>query len=216
MHSIVSDGALHPASIVKLSRSRRINVISITDHDTFLGSIIASKYVSKPQILIYGAEVRTYIGDVLVLCPSVIKISKDLWELVDLCRDSNCLVVPAHPFDVLRLGIGRYVGLDIWDAIEVFNASSDPVSNTIAYLMVHRLGKPLIANSDAHVAELIGASHSLVYVDNPTVDDVLEMIRRSKVVPVMRYNLSGHIPKLAWSLRRRIHGYHYLKVRLNQ
>ncbi len=208
IHSIVSDGSLHPADIVNVSKSRSVKVISITDHNTFLGSIVASKYMDKTQLLIYGAEFMTYVGEVLLLCPNKIEgvnTLRDLNTLIDLGRSNNCLVVPPHPYDILRLGIGNLVKLDVWDAVEVFNASSDPISNLITYLAVMKSNKPLLANSDAHVAELIGASYSIVDVDDFTVDDVLESIRGFRVQPVMKYSITGSISRLSWGLKKFIH-----------
>lgn len=211
IHSIVSDGALHPADIIKVSKLKSIKVISITDHNTFLGSVIASKYVDRTQLLIYGAEFTTYLGEVLLLCPNKIdgaNASCDLNALIELGRSNNCLVVPPHPYDILRLGVGSLIKLDVWDAVEVFNASSDPISNIVTYLASMKLCKPLLANSDAHVAELIGSSYSIVYVDDFTVDDVLESIRRSRVQPVMKYSITGSISRLSWSLKKFIHHRH--------
>jgi predicted metal-dependent phosphoesterase TrpH len=207
IHSIVSDGALHPSEIVKISKLKSINVISVTDHNTFLGSVIASRYVDKrSQILIYGAEVKTYLGEVLLLCPQAIRISYDLSTLVDSCRENNCLLVPSHPYDILRLGIKWGVNLKVWDAVEIFNSSSDPISNIITYILARGLNIPLLANSDAHVGELIGSAFNIIYADGFTVDDVLESIRVGNVTPVMRYSLLGSIYRFSWSLKRTVHG----------
>jgi len=207
IHSIVSDGALHPSEIVKISRLKSINVISITDHNTFLGSVVASKYVDKKsQVLIYGAEVKTYLGEVLLLCPHTIKISYDLSTLVDICKENNCLLVPSHPYDILRLGIRWGINLKIWDAIEIFNSSSDPISNTITYILARDLNIPLLANSDAHVGELIGSAFNIIYTHGFTVDDILECVRVGNTIPVMRYSLLGSIHRFSWSLKRIVYG----------
>ncbi|MEM4499035.1 MAG: PHP-associated domain-containing protein [Sulfolobales archaeon] len=213
IHSIVSDGSLHPSEVVKISRNRSISIISITDHNTFLGSVIASRYVDRRyQLLIYGAEVRTYLGDVLVLCPQPIAITSNLSEIVDLCNDNNCLLIPAHPYDVLRLGIRGNISTDLWDAIEVFNSSSDLISNLITYILTRNTDIPLLSNSDAHVGELIGSSYNIISIDHYSVDDVLESIRKGRVVPIMKYSLRGSISRVSWGLKRYLNGYKFIDI----
>ncbi len=218
IHSVVSDGSLHPSDIVRISRRKSLQIISVTDHNTFLGSLIASKYVDKKnQILLYGAEVRTHLGDVLLLCPHPIAIVNNLPQILDLCRDNNCLLVPAHPYDVLRLGVGSGVTLKLWDAVEVFNASSDLISNIITYVLTRNAEVPQLSNSDAHVGELIGASYNIIYADSFDVDTVLDSIRKGEVVPVMKYSIVGSISRVVWSLKKYVNGYKLDNiVRLNE
>ncbi|MEM2158283.1 MAG: PHP-associated domain-containing protein [Sulfolobales archaeon] len=209
IHSLVSDGSLHPSDIVKISKARSIQVFSITDHNTFLGSLIADRFVDKKtQILVYGAEVRTYLGDMLMLCPKPITTIKyELPDLIDICKDNNCLLIPSHPYDILRLGIRGNIKMGLWDAIEVFNGSSDLISNLMTYIMARNTNIPLLSNSDAHVGELIGCSYNIINVDNFDVDDVLESIRKGKVKPIMKYSVRGNISRACWGLKRYIHGY---------
>jgi len=203
IHSVVSDGVLHPLDVVRVSRRRGLSVISITDHNTFAGSVIASRYWGRElPLIIYGAEVKSVIGDILVLCPHPIKVFSDVMKLIDVSNDNNCILIPAHPYDLLRYGVGPYVRLRYWDAIEVFNSSSDPISNTVAYLITRKLGKPLLANSDAHVAEMIGSSHNVIYVSELSIENVLESIKKGFTEYVSRYSLRGYIWKISWSLKR--------------
>lgn len=213
IHSIVSDGSLHPSEIIKISKIKSINIISITDHNTFLGSVIASRYVDRRyQILLYGAEVRTYLGDILILCPQPIPLTYKLPEMVDLCNDNNCLLIPAHPYDVLRLGIRGNIFMDLWDAIEVFNSSSDFISNLITYILTRNANIPLLSNSDAHVGELIGSSYNIISIDCYNVDGVLESIRKGRVVPVMKYSLRGSVSRVSWGLKRYLNGYKFIGI----
>ncbi len=202
IHSIVSDGSLHPSDIVRISKVKSLHVFSITDHNTFLGSLIASKYVNKKdQVLLYGAEVRTCLGDILILCPQPVTITCHLYRMVDLCRDNNCILIPAHPYDILRSGIGGNMLMKLWDAIEVFNGSSDLISNIITYILAKDSGIPLVSNSDAHVGELIGTFYNVIYANGFNADAVLESIRKGKVLPVIKYSIRGSISRISWGLK---------------
>lgn len=219
IHSIVSDGSLHPSEIVKISKAKSIQVVSITDHNTFLGSVIGSKYIDRrSQIIIHGAEVRTHIGDVLVLCPQPNFISgRDLLSLIDLCRDNNCLLIPSHPYDVLRLGIRGNVSMKVWNAIEVFNGSSDLLSNMVSYILTKDIDIPHLSNSDAHVGYLIGSAYNIIDVNDFNADSVLDSIRKGRVIPIMRYSIKGNIKRVGWGLKRFVNGYKPISLdRLNK
>ncbi len=203
IHSVVSDGNSHPCDIVRYAKLRNLDVISITDHDSLLGSIRARK-CSEELLVLYGAEIRSSIGDILVICPQPLNdLVKEIGKLIDSARREGCLLIPAHPFDIFRLGIGLRVRDFRWDAIEVFNASSDPISNLVAYVHAKRSGARPVANSDAHILEHVGVAYTTFECSNFNEDEVFECIRKSNNVELhMGYGIR-YIPKrVAWSLRR--------------
>ena len=203
IHSLVSDGSMHPKDIVKLAKKKNLRAIAITDHDSFGGSIIANREKCRDVVVLYGAEIRTEYGDVIVLCTSPIKIVKELNELLNHARQNNCLLIPAHPFDIIRAGIGRLAYLKIWDGIECWNGSSDPVTNAMAWTMLRTIHRVAIANSDAHVPEMLGVPYNIVETNDLTPGDLLEALRKGHVNPVPGYMLSGLVHKWTWSLKRR-------------
>ncbi|MGC8974649.1 MAG: CehA/McbA family metallohydrolase [Thermoprotei archaeon] len=206
IHSYVSDGEASPEEIVKYSIKKGLNVISVTDHNTFLGSLLAISKVRnfKKLLVVPGAEIRTFWGDVLVLCQTPIKVSANPLTLREKASENHCLLIPAHPLDILRLGIGarsKYVSL--WDAYEVFNSSSDPLTNLVSFLYLRGVGKPLLSNSDAHTTEGIGSSRNIFEVSELSIEDVLEAIRKNYVRPVPGYTISSTVSKLRWGIRVR-------------
>jgi hypothetical protein len=204
MHSLVSDGSHHPRDLVKVAIKKGLNAISITDHDTFLGSILGKSYSKINFIVLPGSEVRTEIGDILVLCEHPVKICKNVTEMIDIAKDNNCVLIPPHPYDALRLGIGSLVRLRYWDAIECFNGASDPLSNLISYISSTHTGKPLVANSDAHIPDNIGMSFNIIEVNELTVEEILESIRRGNIVPYPRYTVTGLFRRISWPIKRTI------------
>ena len=203
IHSLVSDGSMHPKDVVKLAKKKNLVAIAITDHDSFGGSIVANRENCRDIVVLYGAEIRTEYGDVVALCPSPIKIVKKLDELLIHAHQNNCLLIPAHPFDIIRVGVGRLAYLRIWDGIECWNGSSDPITNMLAWTTLRRIHRVAIANSDAHVPEMLGMPYNIVEVNDLTHDVVLEALRKGRVGPVPGYVLSGLIRKWAWSIKRR-------------
>jgi len=204
IHSLVSDGSMHPRDIPRLARKKGFKVIAVTDHDSFKGSVMASNENDGSVLVLHGAEVRTEYGDVLVLCPHPITIHKKLSVLVTHARSNNCLLIPAHPFDVVRAGVGRLAHLKIWDGIECWNGFSDPLTNMLAWTTLRSIHSVSMANSDAHVPEMIGVPYNIVDVDDLTCDDLLEALRKGRLKPVPGYMLSGLASKWSWAIKRRV------------
>ncbi len=210
IHSTFSDGRNSPKEIILRAISRGLEAIAITDHDTFQGSIHARRVASSEGIdivIIIGAEIRTKQGDILVYCPDspLEKTPRDALELIDYSHENDCLVVPAHPFDIRRKGIGDLVYEARWDAIEVFNAMSDPISNKRAAEAARELGLPGLANSDAHVVDAVGSAFNLVEVNSLDAEKILDSIRAGKVTPVPgRPGMKAITSTLMWSIERRL------------
>ncbi|MEM0325734.1 MAG: PHP domain-containing protein [Desulfurococcaceae archaeon] len=210
IHTTCSDGRAGSPEVVLQALNIGLQVVSITDHDTFLGSTIATRYAesySRGILVIPGVEVRTDKGDVLVYCEKEIDFPRKIENLIEKAHSENCIVVPAHPFDIARLGVGEAIyEYSEWDAIEVWNASSTRGSNYKAMEAAKILGKPGLANSDAHVLEEIGVAYTLIEVDDLRVESVLNAIRKGRVKPVFgKRPFSTTIKRLSWSLTRFIH-----------
>ncbi|ABU82221.1 PHP domain-containing protein [Ignicoccus hospitalis] len=189
VHTTYSDG-LDPVEVVlEAALEKGLDVIAITDHNTFKGSLAASKVIKEKGldlVLVYGNEVRaSYLGklmDVLVLCPEYPGEGwpRDALTLYDWAEKRGCLYVPAHPFDSRRYGCGELLyDLEV-HAIEVWNARAPRSLNEEALRAAELLGKPGIANSDAHEAEQVALAHSVLEAE-PTPEGVLEAILKGRV-----------------------------------
>lgn len=211
IHSTESDGKPSPREIVLEAINRGLNVISITDHDTFRGSIKAAKYARDiaggELVVIIGAEIRVAEGDILVYCSEdpLDRIPRTAAELVEEAHANNCITVAAHPYDLTRKGIGDLVKSVNVDAIEVFNARSPPNANEKALEVAKELNKPGIANSDAHILDEIGVAYTLYDVEELSPEAVIEAIRSGRIIPKPgRPTLSTIAKRVVWSLERHV------------
>ena len=210
VHSSVSDGRNSPREVIIEALRKGIQVISVTDHDSFEGSLRAARFageLGEELVVIVGSEIRTVKGDILVYCTGrpPARIPVDPLELRDRMHEEACLVVPAHPFDKRRKGIGELIYAGGWDAVEVFNAHSDPWSNRRALEAARELGVPGLANSDAHVAEAIGSAYNIIMASDVTVEDVFEALAKGNVTPVYgRPSVKAIASTVAWSIKRRL------------
>jgi len=216
-HSYVSDGAGSPELLVRVAARRGIQVLSVTDHDTFMGSVLASrasKLLNAGVTIIYGAEVLTNWGDILVYCPEPISdpIPPDFMELRDKAKAYNCLLVAPHPFQPLMPSVGRRIleSPHLFDGVEVWNGKSIPAFNIPALIYSRRLGIPTLSGSDAHTPSAIGVSPSIVFSSSVKPEDVLEAVGKGLVRPSVRApSLKALVEDIAWSIRRR--GSRYFK-----
>ncbi len=216
MHTLVSDGRPHPREVVKIAARRGLDAISVTDHDTFEGSLKAIAYARElgEEILrvVPGNEVRTTWGDVLVYCPQVppTQPPREPGELVDYSREHGCALVPAHPYDTLRSGVGdrlrffKRVSL----SLECFNAGALlPGVNRRALEAARREGLSCMAGSDAHIPEYIGVYRTRVRVADASdvVEGIVKAIARGQVEPIVApVGLGLLARRLLWGGLRRL------------
>lgn len=207
IHSTFSDGRNNPLDIIEAALERGLSIISITDHDTFAGSIHAVRYGrSRGVLVVPGIEVRTSEGDILVYCVREFDLPRRVDQLIETAHREGCLVVPAHPFDILKLGIGDLIyEYKDWDAIEVWNASSTKGANYRALEAAKLLGKPGLANSDAHIVEEVGVAYTLMEVPELKVEEVLEAIRKGFARPVYgRSPFKVKVERVLWSIQKSV------------
>lgn len=207
IHSTYSDGRNSPKEILLYAQYKGLKVIAITDHDTFQGGVVASRIareLNNEILVVVGNEVRTDRGDVLLYCYEPIDTPRNVELLIDRAHENNCLVVPAHPFDVLRLGIGEaiyeYSG---WDALEVWNASANHGANKKAVHIARELGLPGLSSSDAHIVEYIGIAYTLIDVDELSLDSLFKAIKNGRVRPHFGYPpFKVFVKRILWSIEK--------------
>jgi len=210
MHTTVSDGRPSPEEALRAAARKGLHAVAVTDHNTFRGASLAlrASRVLGGVTVVPGSEVRTEYGDVNVLCPHLPRgeAPRSLAELRDWATDNSCILVAVHPYNVFVHGIGRRVEslLHVFDAVEVWNAHGLPQFNLPAMLLARRRRVPAVSGSDAHVAEEIGVSPTLVDAEAKP-EDIVEAVARGAARPVI--GLPGPrtlIAIAAWSVARRL------------
>ncbi|HWQ18076.1 MAG TPA: PHP domain-containing protein [Sulfolobales archaeon] len=211
IHSVCSDGSMGGEEIVRRALIRGLRAIAVTDHNTFSGYWLAVRAVERigaSIVVIPGNEVKTSMGDLIVLCekPSdrvegMVRRSPE--EVIEVSREEGCISYAPHPFDIRRLGLGKKIyGLKL-DAIEIFNSLSDPLSNRKAREARERLGLPGLSDSDAHIPSFVGVAHNIIEISDLKVESILESIRKGMVEPVEKR--PGPVAYIAHVLRTWLH-----------
>ncbi|MCX8196616.1 MAG: PHP domain-containing protein [Acidilobaceae archaeon] len=211
-HTYVSDGSASPEALLKSAEKKRLDAIAVTDHRTFRGSVLTQKYaklVDSRVSVILATEAYTSWGDVLVFCPSPLPepLPRDPFELRDLAVQGNCVTAAPHPFHPFMPSVkGKlYEAPQLFDAVEVWNGRSMVMFNLLAMRAAKRLGKPGIAGSDAHVPSAVGTAPTIVYAPSARPEDVLEAMRKGKVLPTLGiYSLPNLFRDAAWSIYKKV------------
>lgn len=144
-----------PRALAARAVARKIDVLAVTDHDTWQGAVETVAEVEKlglPLRVIVGAEVATDQGDVIGLFLKEALPRCTALELCDAVHEQGGLVLLPHPYRSHRLDDELLSRVDL---IEVHNARSLPGENALAWELALDRDLPGVAGADAHrLAEL--------------------------------------------------------------
>ena len=179
------DGLSTPREVVETAISRGLDGIAVSDHNTTKGGLIAAKIakrMNKNFLVIPSIEVKSKSGDVLaigVLEELTVK-SRSLTaeEAVEKMREKGAVVITPHPYG--REGLGSLVEKLKFDALEGFNARILPRYNRRAKELAARLRLPMVASSDAHIADEIANGITALDLDELSIEAVKDAIVRGK------------------------------------
>ena len=184
IHTMYSyDSLIDPRSLVKFALMKGLSIIAVTDHNTLKGAYLTlrvNREFNNELFIIPGIEVRTEVGDVLLLFILEEPPRRlNLYELFDFARDVDAIVVLPHPFR-------RHYNLNLkmifrFDAIEVLNGRCSRRANLSARRLAEMLCKPKTAGSDAHTLFEVGRA-GVIFPDISDVEDVRRYILNDKLV----------------------------------
>jgi len=172
------DSLVKVRDLIQTARSRGVDRLAITDHNTIRGAMAAKTI--DPELIIIGEEILTTRGELLAFFIQE-EIPKGLTpsEAIERLRKQNAFISVSHPFDHMRHGwaladlqeITPYI-----DAIEIFNARSlSPSINQAAkdYAKENKLLGTV--GSDAHLLMEVGKATQLLpfFSDSETLKTAL-------------------------------------------
>ena len=171
--------------IFKVAKSRNIDIIAISDHNTVDGSKEARRLTKKDDLLVIPSiEISSIEGHILGFgCEE--KIDRDLpaAETIDLIHDQSALAIIPHPYCFYRHGLlckADYKDLKI-DAIETKNARfMVGYCNNKAKNLSKNENLPSLGASYAHYFKFVGDCYSKIDCEKD-IDSVLKSIKKGKV-----------------------------------
>lgn len=185
------DSAASLDDIVKRARAIGLGGVCITDHESQEIKDRAEEYSKETGFLIIvGAEVLTFEGDILVFGLNRLPNRKVYaQELIDEVQKVKGAAISAHPFRHNNRGMGYGIrNIKGLSGIEAFNGSTRPHDNFNAYELSIELDIPIFGASDAHRVEEIGkyATRFDGYIRDEI--DFIEAIREGKTSAMIYKN----------------------------
>jgi len=145
---------MEPVDIVRRCKKMGYDTISITDHDSIDGSLVAKEFARDYGLnVIIGAEYSTNAGDIIGLNLTENITCSDYYEVIDQIHNQGGICVLPHPFRGHKevTSIVKMV-----DLVEIWNARSTVEQNLRAEELSKEHSKAVIAGSDAHVITELG------------------------------------------------------------
>ncbi len=187
VHSARSvDGTVPVAAIAAAADAAGLAGFALTDHNTVAGhDELRSAVARYPNLrLLPGVEVSTAVGHVLALGVSEAPTpGRPLAETIEWISAHGGEPVLAHPLRWSH-GVGRAAARSARvRAIEVLNGHNSGTANRGARAIARDRGVAGTGGSDAHVLSHLGRTYTEFPRDAVSVEELLEAIRRGRVVP---------------------------------
>ncbi len=156
---------------------------AVTDHDSIEG---VSEALNRKNGLtvIPGLEVSAKGAHVLGLGISeIVSDNQGILKTVDDIHEKGGLAVLAHPYGLPKSWVNIHKVKDAgFDAIETSNSSQIPykIIHNLNNRLAEKLQLPKTGGSDSHVIGTIGRSYTVIDTDTPTVNDILDSIKKGR------------------------------------
>jgi|GEM_PF-168866 len=185
------DSDISAWDVIEQARTKGLDVVGVTDHNTTMGALETRKLAAKEHpglIVLIGQEVRTKSGEIIVFgLEENLPKKQPPVDTCEMAKKHGGFIVVPHPFDPIRQGLCRKIRQihAYIDAVEVLNSKSIwKRFNKKArdFAESHRL--PMVAGSDAHIPQYIGACYTIIETDKskPDETDVYSAIRAGRTV----------------------------------
>ena len=171
--------------ILDVARSRNVDIIAISDHNTVDGTSEVMRKTRNTDILaIPSIEISSSNGHILGFgCEENIPRGLSPEDTIDRIHDLGGLAIVPHPYCFYRHGLlckSDYNDLKI-DAIETKNARFIVgYCNNKAKNLAIRENIPTLGASDAHYWKFVGDCYSMIDCEKD-IDSVFKAILKNKV-----------------------------------
>ena len=181
------DCLVHFEDIIQVCKTRSIDKIAITDHNTIQGALQFQKIA--PDLVIVGEEIFTTQGEILAyFVQEEIPPNLTPKKTIELLRSQNAVISVSHPFDRFRQGAWRESELldiiDDVDAIEGYNARCILEQDNIRAKNFAKQRNVLVtAGSDAHTRLEYG--RALTYMPQfNDADEFRNSLRDAQIIEI--------------------------------
>lgn len=188
------DSHLSLERIVAIARSRGLDGVCITDHDSMGLRARAEEYSRETGFPIFvGVEFYSLQGDITAWgvegCPPE---RIDAQDFIDQVNAVGGFCAACHPFRNNNRGLEEHLrrvrGLH---GVEVLNGSTSPEANQKALRFCRELGLTPIGGSDAHVEKQVGVYATWLPQEVRTLEQFVALLHTGQAKPA-RWNGQGY------------------------
>lgn len=212
IHTRHSDGFATENNAVLFAVRANLDVIAITDHYSIKGAKAVKKSSGEIFPVICGQETSDRSGNHILLYNNNLSLKKLApYKVAALWEKGVIDIVLAHPSDPAYFqDVKRPIGL------EAFNYISGAPLAGIQFaekMLSRKIALPVLGNSDAHLAEDIGAARTYIYSETASPDSVLKSLFDGKTVARFQDFLAGD-PKLLPVIKKLLYSSNLLDGKL--
>jgi predicted metal-dependent phosphoesterase TrpH len=150
------DSMTDPVALAKHAVALGVDVLAVTDHDTWEGSVATRAAAGKlglPLTVVLASEVSTRQGDVIGLFIRSDHHVTDAPALCDAIHAEGGLVLLPHPYKWHRLDEALLSRVDL---VEIYNGHTGRADNTRARELASARNLPELVGPDAHLLGEVG------------------------------------------------------------
>jgi len=148
------DSMMKPEKILRIAKSRGLNGIVISDHNTIKGGLECEALNKDPKFkVIVASEIKTNVGDITALNIKEEITERNFPDVVSATKRQGGLILLVHPYHHHKLD---EINFDAIDLIEGYNAREFGENNLKAVALAKKMNKPVVAGSDSHLYNEIG------------------------------------------------------------
>src|SRR5215472_1723582 len=181
------DSLLSPKTIYSRAQEMGLEVLIVTDHNTFQGSLDLGRFADGTSpMIITAAEYQSEKGDIIGLFLKEEIRTHRSSEIIRQIRAQGGLVVLPHPFKGHKLDDELIRGVDL---IEIYNLRCSQSDNSKAAELCLQWNLPFLAGADAHTSSELGAAIKEFAAEVPASEaqfreQLLQATRRFLTQPV--------------------------------
>ena len=189
VHSSISPcSRLSLAEILSHARSRGLDGVCLTDHDTMAAQWEVREGVQPDGLLVLvGMEYATSQGDFLLFGPfEELAPGLSAREVLTVVDQAGGAAVAAHPCRLARPTDREVVAAGLVHALEIVNGRNTAEENRMAGNWPYRYALPAVGGSDAHTLAELGRRPTRFLTPVTSRTDLIRALRRGQCIPEVR------------------------------
>lgn len=186
MHSVFSDGEFAPAELIDIGRKNGVEIMALTDHDTFSGLPDFMEAAKGSGVFAFcGIEITVQYRDfnlhLLAYFKSIESILPDLWDRVEKMKEARENRMRQLIGKINEVIPNRFSGMVTFDNVK--KGSEGVLARPHLARELVRLGVVKTTN-EAFDKYLVKYN---IEKENLQIEEALSMVRASKGVPVLAH-----------------------------